>query len=215
MPQSYLYKDFTRKADAELNQILIDKHKYTKEAISTAKLVLDKRVSSLPNKEQNSVVMTEESSKQTKQNETSSFYFQQTAPDDILENKEETAIDPDAPSLYSKRVILSFAVLFSSIFGAVLLMSNLKRMQEQKARLQVLVFGLIYFGLTLFLVNTVEIFSRFVIGLNIIGAIILNEYFWNQYIGKDFKHFKPSWVLPAIISVLICTPIIIGMFFLE
>ena len=213
MPQSYLYKDFTRKSDAELNQILIDKHKYTKEAINTAKLVLDERVSSLPNEEQNSVLMTEESSKKTKQNETSSFYFQQTAPDDILENEEETAIDSDAPSLYSKRVIFTFAVLFSSIFGAVLLMSNLKRMQEHKARLQVLVYGMLYFGLTLFLVNFIEIFSRFVIGLNIIGAIILNEYFWNRYIGKDYSYHKRSWIKPAIISVLICIPFFYLLFF--
>jgi hypothetical protein len=215
MPQSYLYKDFTRKSDAELNQILIDKHKYTKEAINTAKLVLDERVSSLPNEEQNSVLITEEPSNKAKEEETSSFYFQQKTPDDILENKEEMAIDPDAPSLYSKRVIYTFSVFFSSIFGVVLLMSNLKRMQERKARLQVLVFGISYFILTLVLVNTLEIFSRFVIGLNIIGAIILNEYFWNRYIGKDYSYHKRSWIKPAIISVLIFTPIFLGIFFLE
>ncbi len=50
----------------------------------------------------------------------------------------------DAPEYYSPLLIRVFSVLFSVLFGAVMMAINLSRANEKKAAVQVVVFGLIY-----------------------------------------------------------------------
>lgn len=127
---------------------------------------------------------------------------------------EENEITAIPPQLYSKGVILAFSVLFSTIFGAVILMSNMKRLQKTKGRLQVLLFGIIYSVGQVFTLNSFES-TNMSIPLNIIGGVVLNEYFWNRYIGKEREYLKKSWLKPAIISGLITIPFLLGIFFLA
>lgn len=46
--------------------------------------------------------------------------------------------------LYSKNVICAFTILFSTLFGALLLMFNLKRLKKTKAGMWVFAFGVLY-----------------------------------------------------------------------
>lgn len=132
------------------------------------------------------------------------------------ENKEfeENEITAIPPQLYSKRVILAFSILFSTIFGAVILMSNMKKLQNTKARLQVLLFGILHSVGQVFTLNTLES-TNLSLPLNILGGVVLNEYFWNRYIGKEQEYLKKSWLKPAIISGLITIPFLLGLFFLS
>ena len=132
----------------------------------------------------------------------------------ILENEEfeENEITEILPELYSKRVITTFSVLFSTIFGAVILMSNLKRKGEKKGRIQVLVFSIIYSIGMIFTINSIST-TQLTIPLNFLGAIILNEYFWNRYLGKHIEFEKKSWVKPAIISVTVTIPFIVALIY--
>lgn len=125
---------------------------------------------------------------------------------DEFEDNEITAL---IPALYSKRVIFIFCLLFSTLFGAVILMSNLKNLRENKGRWQVLLFALIY---TMGHAYTVLNFSMTYIGLilNLAGALILTEYFWNRYIGMDREFIRKSWTKPAIVSALITVPLIVA-----
>ena len=117
------------------------------------------------------------------------------------------------PKLYSKRVIYVFSVIFSTIFGAVILMSNLKQVKDNKARWEVLFFGIIFTVGTAITLTTVELQMNLGIPLNILGAVILNEFFWNRSIGKDTEFEKKSWHKPAIISAMITLPFVFAMLY--
>lgn len=116
----------------------------------------------------------------------------------------------DLPRLYSKRVIYIFSILFSTIFGAVLLMSNLKNTGERRGRLQVLIFALVFTTGLLITAATLKTTSNFTIPLNIVGGLILNEYFWNRYLGKEIRFEKKKWYKPAIISLIVCIPFVVA-----
>ena len=38
---------------------------------------------------------------------------------------------------------------------------------------------------------------------NVIGAAILNEFFWNKYIGPETEYEKKSWIKPTAISIAV------------
>ncbi|CAL68433.1 hypothetical protein [Christiangramia forsetii] len=131
-----------------------------------------------------------------------------------LENDdfEENEITEILPELYSKRVITAFSLIFSTIFGAVILMSNLKKKGEKRGRIQVLIFSIIYTTGMIITIHSLAT-TNLTIPLNILGAIILNEYFWNRYLGKDIEFEKKSWLKPAIISVTVIIPFIVALFY--
>ncbi|MCB7482125.1 hypothetical protein [Christiangramia sediminis] len=128
------------------------------------------------------------------------------------EEFEENEITEIPPQLYSKRVITAFSLIFSTIFGAAILMSNLKKIGEKKGRIQVLIFSILYTVGIIFTVNSVST-SKFTIPLNILGAVILNEYFWNRYLGKNIEFEKKSWVKPALISVTVTIPFVLALLY--
>lgn len=107
------------------------------------------------------------------------------------------------PELYSKTLILMFSILFSTIFSAVLLMSNLKSLGKGKARIQILLFAVLYLVATAIVLQVFNLPPNLTFIANVIGAAILNEYFWNKLIGKDLEYKKKSWIKPTLISVLI------------
>jgi hypothetical protein len=112
------------------------------------------------------------------------------------------------PKLYSKRVIYVFSILFSPIFGTVILMSNLKQLGLKQARWEVLLFGIIFTLGSAFSMSSIEMQMNFGLLINILGAVILNEFFWNRYIGRETEFIKKSWVKPALISAAISLPFI-------
>ena len=89
---------------------------------------------------------------------------------------EENEITEILPELYSKSVITAFCILFSTIFGGVILMSNLRKKEEHKGRWQVLIFSILYTVGMIYTVYSTGT-SNFTLPLNILGAIILNEYY--------------------------------------
>lgn len=119
------------------------------------------------------------------------------------ENSEVRNPQQDTPELYSKTQILTFAILFSTIFAAVLLMLNLKKLGKRNASLQVLIFAILYLLATGVIIQTFNIQPGLTVIANVIGAAILNEYFWNKHIGSDLAFKKKGWLRPLMISVLI------------
>lgn len=113
-------------------------------------------------------------------------------------------VDLDAPQLYSRQVINIFSILFSVLFGGILLAINLKTVDNKKAILPVLIYSTIYtvlmiIGLNMIGGNT----SVLTVSSNALGGIVLYNYFWGKHIGKDFKYrTKPFWT-PLIIGIII------------
>ncbi len=123
--------------------------------------------------------------------------------------------DPgNLPQFYSKRLILVFSGLFSVLFGAVLLISNLRCIKERKGIMQVLVFIIIYVIGIIFTMQSAKTSTNFSLPLNILGGLILNEYFWNRYIGKETEYEKKDWIKPALISLGISIPAFLALVYL-
>lgn len=111
--------------------------------------------------------------------------------------------EEDKPQLYSKGLILIFSLLFSTIFAAVLLMLNLKTIGKNKERTYVLLFAIVYLFATAAILQIFSLPPNLTFIANVIGAAILNEYFWNKYIGRDTEYVKKSWIKPALVSVAV------------
>jgi hypothetical protein len=118
------------------------------------------------------------------------------------DQQQETENLTAQPRLYSKTLILVFAILFSTIFSAVLLMSNLKSLGKRGAGIQVLIFGVIYLILTGAVLQLLSLQPSYTFIANVIGAAILNEYFWNKHIGH-IDYIKKGWLKPLAVSLLI------------
>lgn len=124
--------------------------------------------------------------------------FQTEEPETIT-----TPTDQELPKLYSKRLILGFSIFFSTIFAAALLIANLRKLEKQAAAAWVLLFAMGYLVATAVIMAVFNIAPQLSVVANVVGAAILNEFFWNKYLGSEIEFEKKSWVKPAIISVLI------------
>lgn len=130
---------------------------------------------------------------------------------------QESKMDENYSTLYSDKVIYTFAILFSVIFGGILFARNLKETGNKKGIYPVLIFSVLYTALTVYLLNLIHsgIAGTYVFG--VIGAIILNKYFWNKYLGEDIIYHRKSFRKPLIIALIIFIPfiviIILGLLF--
>lgn len=201
MSENRFIEKFQHKTDSELEYILENKKGYNEQAIAASIHILKERNGKTPELESvESEIKIEKEKKEIAREKT------------FEEHKKKNNItdDPNAPELHSKKVIMVFSGLFSMIFGAVLLMYNMKQTDNQTGRIQVLIFGILYTIITLVVVNLLKIGGNIALIFNIAGGGILTEYFWNKFIGKEFQHRKRSWIKPAIISVLITIPLILA-----
>lgn len=127
--------------------------------------------------------------------------------DDYTEASENYDIE-----IYSKRAIVGFSIFFSTIFGGVLLMINLREAGYKKAANLVLLFSVAYTLLGSVIMSYVSTPSgAFALIFNGVGAYILTGYFFNKYFPED-DYYPKSIAKPLIVSLLICIPIVWLMF---
>ncbi len=123
-------------------------------------------------------------------------------------SKEE--IESNGIQIYSRLNIIAFSILFSSIFGAALLVSNLRAVGNKQAAKMVSIFAILYFVATLVIAM---IPSRpnalLTLAINYIGGKILADHFQKTLILGSLNYPKKSIAKPLIISLLICAVIII------
>ena len=201
MSENRFLKKFEYKSDSELERIINDKETFVEQARIAAIEILKER-----NGQTESTKKAETEMKSAQERKVAA---QQKAKE---EEKKKSFVmdDPEAPELYSKRVITMFSAIFSTIFGAVLMMHNFKEVGNSKARNQVLVFGILYTIASILIINALNIQA---IALNFTGAAILTEFFWNKQLGKEIKYRKRSWIKPAIISVIITIPFVLAVIY--
>ena len=119
-------------------------------------------------------------------------------------DSEETTVaqqEQDQPKLYSKRLILVFSILFSTIFAAALLTANLKSLGKRAAAGWVLIFAIVYLIATALVMQAYQLSPGLTPIANVIGAAILNEFFWNKYIGPETGYQKKNWLKPTALSI--------------
>jgi len=199
MKENRFIEKFQHKTDVELEYILKNKTSYNAQAITASiQLLKDRNGQSI---ELDSVEKELAIEKEKKEIAKATII-------NAEKKKHNITDDLNAPELHSKRAIMVFSGLFSAIFGAVLLMYNMKNTDNKKGKYQVLIFGILFSLVTIAAINLFAIRGNSALIFNIVGGGILNEYFWNKFIGKEFKHRKRSWLKPAIISMLITILII-------
>jgi hypothetical protein len=125
------------------------------------------------------------------------------------DDKSRQVEDPDAPAFYSKRLILVFSILFSVLFGSVMLAINVSKMQNLSKAVLVVLFGLGFTVLAVAIAATYHLSSPFSILFGYLGAYAMEYLFWRSYIGNaTLYRAKPFWP-PLITGVALIIPLII------
>lgn len=121
--------------------------------------------------------------------------------------------DPDAPLMYSKRVIYLFALLFGALFGSIMMAMNISKTEKRNSAFIVILFGIGFTVLQIYFVTKTNQGSAGSYGYlgGLIAAYILNYVFWKNYIGyATFYRARPIWV-PLIIAVIFSAFVIWAM----
>lgn len=130
--------------------------------------------------------------------------------DTILDHPRDNQNSPE-PELYSKRAIIGFSVLMTVLVGAILLASNI---QDRKAKWTVLAAGFGYTAIAFMISNKYDLNSNFTLPINFAGAYFMTTFFWDKYLGKDFRFKpKPIWT-PLIVCAIIVLAIVFVLFFI-
>ena len=184
----------SKKSNTELEQIIQEKKNYTQEALQA-------------------VIWELENRRLIKKGEIKLEETSQNQDVQIFEKFKESSIEElELPILYSKKAIQGFTIFFSTLFGAVLLMSNLKAVNNYKARFQVLVFGIGYTLLSAVVLHYLPKSFFTTLIFNLIGYVILTEFFWNTKLGKDAQYKNKKIKKPLTISLLILLFLILLQF---
>ena len=129
---------------------------------------------------------------------------------EIETNKlENTSEQNGIPKFYTKKAIFGFSIFFSSIFGGILLMQNLKEIGMEKEAKKVLKTSVILTVIPFFIAWLMEKeVSTYTLLTNIIGGLILSEFYFGLYISKEQIFEKKKIWKPLLISLLITIPLI-------
>ncbi|MHA7943445.1 hypothetical protein ACJOV8_010255 [Formosa sp. 3Alg 14/1] len=198
----FVYR-FNKMTNDELEAISFNEDVYTNEARLTALDILKNRdVNSEAINTTHRALMAEKVAQEkivieNKPSPTATFI-------DIENVKSETK---PLPKLYSKTLILVISILFSTLFGSVLLILNLKKTGHSKARKLVFLFSVCYLFVPFILITSFNLDPNVALLANVLGGYILTEYFWNQYIGKNTEYKRLDWAKPVLIMLAITIPL--------
>jgi hypothetical protein len=194
-------EEVTSKTTEELREIAINFDMYRGALVAAAKQELTNRGIELTDEEKAKI---DEKKNKRRQVAISSVDSNKTWNSFLVKWKINIVDDVNAPQLYSRQVINIFSILFSVLFGGILLAINLKTVNNKKAIFPVLAFSVLYTGLVVFILNLIPgSTTTLTVVFNLLGAIVLYNFFWGKYIGKEFQYrTKPFWI-PLVIGVAI------------
>jgi len=121
-------------------------------------------------------------------------------------------IREDNVKIYSKRAIRAFSILFSPIFGGILLMQNLRDIGNRKAANQVLFFSIAVTLLAAAVITQVETVSSYSFLINLPGAFVLSEYFFTRDFPEPDNYQKKKIWKPLLISIVITVVFLMVLF---
>jgi len=112
--------------------------------------------------------------------------------------------------IYSKMAILAFSALFTTIFGALLVMHTLRDIGKQKTAYLILAVSIAYTVLTLMIINIPEKpITPLVYLFNLAGGFLLSAKIYKTYIPNSDSHRKKKIWKPLIISTIIAIPLLL------
>lgn len=191
---SALQQRLLKKTDEQLLYYINHPDKHTAEAVSIALKLLKERNVTLA--DDISETITGQLAEKERNQQTGTSIWNKNIVEDM-----------DAPAYYSQRAIYIFSILFSVLFGAVMLAYNLRKAGQ--SFWQTIILGILYTALEIYILDqfSVSIVHTF-IG-NSLGSVVLYQLFWNNWIGKETKYkAKPIWV-PLIVALILFIPLLI------
>ena len=84
---------------------------------------------------------------------------------------------------------------------------NLKAVNNKRGIYPVIIFSVLYTALSIYILNLINVGTPGALAAGAIGALILNNVFWNKYIGKETLYHKKSYKMPLIIALSIFIPL--------
>jgi hypothetical protein len=189
---SALNRILSEKSDRELMFYINNLDKHTEEAVRVALEILKSRHVILP-----------EDITETINNH---FEQQKEKPRVNLWNKNITT-DSEALEFYSQKSIYIFSILFSVLFGSVMLAYNLRKVK--KPFIWAILFGLTYSSLSVYFIEKYNGSLPMTFIANSLGAVVLYQLCWNRWIGKQTKYRAKSIWIPLIIALIIFIPLTI------
>ncbi|MEZ5013540.1 MAG: hypothetical protein R2794_04550 [Chitinophagales bacterium] len=111
------------------------------------------------------------------------------------------------PVFYSQTAILAFTIFFSPIFGGTLLAMNVSRIHK-KAVWPIVIFSIIFTAFSGYVGYVTPQGSIVTLLIPIAGALLLSEFMWNRYIGKNVRYQRRSIFIPLVIALIITLPLI-------
>ncbi|MCG2612614.1 hypothetical protein LZZ90_13980 [Flavobacterium sp. SM15] len=116
--------------------------------------------------------------------------------------------------IYSERSVWGFSLFFTTLFGGILLMQNLKDIGKKKEANNILVMSILYSIISIIIVNIPDNTNpSLAISLNVFGGMLLSKYYFPKYFPKTENYEKkPIWK-PLIISLIVAVPFVFALFF--
>jgi hypothetical protein len=190
-----LVKLMISKSDEELREYVDQSDKYSAEIVVAAMDELGKRGRGLSEEEVNTVNEGLKKQRIVESQcaaESASFFLK----------FDKNAVDePEAPEFFSQKAIYIFTIFFGVLFGSILMSINAANTPAKKGSVLIALFGVGYTIAQLWILSFLPRNSGLTIITSIVGAIIMNNYFWNRYIGKETKYRKKAIWVPLVIGV--------------
>jgi len=120
------------------------------------------------------------------------------------------------PELYFPTPIFWFSVVITPLFGGILLMMNLRRLDKPKQATQVLLISLLMTALLLTVLTYFDIDNRILQwSYNILCGFILSNLLYKKHIPNAEEYPKRSVIVPLIIAVFIIVSLGLLLFWAQ
>ena len=183
-------------SEYELNEYINSRNFYTKEAIEAAIIEMKNRGKELSEDEISDIM------KQFKKNKIESVSNEKV---ELFESKSgwknNVVTDENAPQFYSQKAIYLFSVIFSVVFGSIMMAINFRKTESKKGFYEVLIFGVLFIIFQVSILSMIPRNTFFTYGFSAIGAFILDHYFWRKYIGGETRYRTKSIWIPLAIGI--------------
>ena len=200
-------KLMTNKSDEGIQEYLDNRAKFTPEAVEAAIAEFQKRGRTFSDEELNTYRQEFQQRSEAAEKEVKELFPSGN------QWKKNVVTDENAPAYYSEKAIYLFAVIFSVVFGSIILALNFSKTETKKGVWEVVIFGAFFTSLQIWILSMIPRNNGLTLVFNMVGALILNQFFWKKYIGNDTKYrTKPIWI-PMIVGILITIPILLAIIY--
>ena len=120
------------------------------------------------------------------------------------------------PAIYSKKVVWTFSILFTPVFGGVLLMQNLKDIDKRKEATIVFISSLGFTIATIVITTVIGVVGKSIpILCNIGGGLVLTEFFYKKYFPNESEYDKKKIWKPLIIGIVITVALVAFIYYAQ